>query len=180
MSETMSEVTERQYQWKKGDNFGEIVTVESSDSEFTTFTNGARIFTNLISEFMEEVIDGNIPLPGAQNISFQTQDDIVAPQVPAQVQKPTLSTEDEKPKASALEELIEKLSKKNIEKFETSLNLNIPSRDIFNMLVNSADEDPSVLIDVIARVAVSKIEINKLQEYLTEEVTNYVKNYYNG
>jgi hypothetical protein len=47
------------------------------------------------------------------------------------------------------------------------------------MLVNSADEDPQELINVIAKVAVSKIEINKLQEYLTIEVTNFINKYYN-
>ena len=47
------------------------------------------------------------------------------------------------------------------------------------MLIENSEEDPKELIDTIAKVAVSKIEINKLQEYLTEEITNFINNYYN-
>jgi hypothetical protein len=48
------------------------------------------------------------------------------------------------------------------------------------MLIDNADEDKENLINTIAKVAVSQIEINKLQEYLTEEVTVFINNYYNG
>jgi hypothetical protein len=34
-------------------------------------------------------------------------------------------------------------------------------------------------LDTIARVAVSQIEINKLQEYLKEEVITFINKYYN-
>jgi hypothetical protein len=47
------------------------------------------------------------------------------------------------------------------------------------MLINSADEDRENLLDTIARVAVSQIEINKLQEYLKEEVITFINKYYN-
>ena len=182
MSETMSEVTEKKYQWKKGEKFGEIVTVESVDSEFTNFTDGSRIFTNIISEFLEEIINGEIPLPGADKINLNSgvsnkrDTNKLEEQKPKPVHETTSTNQDT---VSPLEELVAKLSKKNIEKFETTLNLNIPSKEIFNMLVNSADENPTELIDIIAKVAVSKIEINKLQEYLTEEVTNFINKYYN-
>jgi hypothetical protein len=48
------------------------------------------------------------------------------------------------------------------------------------MLIDNADEDREELIKTIAKVAVSQIEINKLQEYLTEEVSIFINNYYNG
>lgn len=178
MSETMSEVTEKRYQWKKGENFGQIVTVESTDSKFTNFTNGTRIFNNIIGEFLEEIVNGEIPLPGADKLnnngSIEVQKEIVVNKPQIVESQPTTET------VSPLEELVGKLSKKNIEKFETTLNLNIPTKAIFNMLIESADEDPKELVDIIAKVAVSKIEINRLQEYLKEEITNYVNNYYNG
>lgn len=183
MSETMSEVTEKRYQWKKGENFGQVVTVESTDAKFTNFTNGTRIFNNIIGEFLEEIINGEIPLPGADKLnnngSIEVQKEIVVNK-PQTVEPQTVEHQPTAESASPLEELVEKLSKKNIEKFETTLNLNIPTKAIFNMLIESADEDPKELVDIIAKVAVSKIEINRLQEYLKEEITNYVNNYYNG
>ena len=48
------------------------------------------------------------------------------------------------------------------------------------MLIENADEDREELIKTIAKVAVSQIEIDKLQEYLTEEVSIFINNYYNG
>ena len=40
--------TVKKYQWKTGDDFGKIVEVESNDGEFTNFTDGSRIFNNVI------------------------------------------------------------------------------------------------------------------------------------
>jgi glutamate mutase epsilon subunit len=83
------------------------------------------------------------------------------------------------PKESPLEQLVNKLSKKNVEPFEAKINLNIPNKKVFEMLIDNADEDREELIKTIAKVAVSQIEIHKLQEYLTEEVSIFINNYYN-
>jgi len=168
MSETMSEVKQKQYQWKKGDNFGKIVTVESNDGKFTTFTDGSRIFNNVLAEFLEEVINGAIPFPA-----------VTTPTPRTAIKVPEVSVVEEASEVSPLHSLIDKLSKKNIAPFDTTINLNIPNAAVFNMLIENADENREDLIKTIAAVAVSQIEINKLQEYLTEEITKFVNNYYN-
>lgn len=162
----------RKYQWKAGDDFGKIVEVESVDGEFTNFTDGSRIFNNVLPEFLEEVIDGVIPFPGIQQLGSMTP----VVNVTSNVQEVTPT----KPKESPLEQLINKLSKKNVEPFEAKINLNIPNKKVFEMLIDNADEDREELIKTIAKVAVSQIEIDKLQEYLTEEVSTFINNYYNG
>ena len=179
MSETKEQL--KQFQWKKGDKFGKVETVESEDSKFYYFKGGGQIFKNVVAEFMEPVEEGKLPLPGADKLGGIPFDNAKKP-TKKNTAKESVQVEEsqiEKNPSSAIEELVEKLSKKNIEKFETTLNLNIPNRDIYKMLVENSDEDPKELIDVIAKVAVSKIEINKLQEYLTTEVTNFINNYYN-
>lgn len=162
----------RKYQWRSGDDFGKIVEVESIDGEFTNFTDGSRIFNNVLPEFLEEVIDGVIPFPGVQELGSIAPVVNVTPNV-----KDVAPT---KPKESPLEQLINKLSKKNVEPFEAKINLNIPNKKVFDMLIDNADEDREELIKTIAKVAVSQIEIHKLQEYLTEEVSIFINNYYNG
>jgi len=166
----------KKYQWKSGDDFGKIVEVESVDGEFTNFTDGSRIFNNVLPEFLEEVIDGVIPFPGADQLTSISQgiNLNVSPNnsTPAPVKV--------EPKESPLEQLINKLSKKNVEPFEAKINLNIPNKKVFEMLIDNADEDREELIKTIAKVAVSQIEIDKLQEYLTEEVSTFINNYYNG
>lgn len=162
----------KKYQWKSGDNFGKIVEVESVDGEFTNFTDGSRIFNNVLPEFLEEVIDGVIPFPGVQELGS------IAPVV--NVVQNSQKAEPAQSKESPLEQLINKLSKKNVEPFEAKINLNIPSKKVFDMLIENADEDKEELIKTIAKVAVAQIEIDKLQEYLTEEVSIFINNYYNG
>ena len=169
MSEIMSEVKQKQYQWKKGDSFGKIVTVESSDGAFTVFTDGSKIFNNVLNEFLEEVIDGSVPFPmPTKSIDYQKT-----------LAKKNTPVIEEVSEVSPLHSLIDKLSKKNIAPFDTTINLNIPNTAVFNMLIENADENREDLIKTIASVAVSQIEINKLQGYLTEEIIKFVNNYYN-
>jgi len=171
----------KQYQWKKGENFGKVVEVLSVDDKFTKFTDGSQIFNNVLDEFLSEVVDGNLPFPGADTLTQVAMGESPMPIIkntPIQTNR-TPTGADVKPEVSPLEELVAKLSKKNIEPLSTVINLNIPNKQIFDMLINSADEDKDNLINTIAKVAVSQIEINKLQEYLTEEVTTFINNYYN-
>lgn len=165
------------YQWKKGDNFGKVVEVKESDAEFTYFTDGSQIFNEVLDEFLERVFGEDLPFPGAQSLN-EIASGIKTVQHP--VKKETAVKVKNEPEKSPLEELVAKLSKKNMEPFQTTINLNIPNKQIFDMLIENADEDKENLINTIARVAVSQIEINKLQEYLTEEVTVFINNYYNG
>ena len=166
----------KKYQWKSGDNFGKIVEVESVDGEFTNFTDGSRIFNNVLPEFLEEVIDGVVPFPGINQLSGMAQ----GIDLKVTSNNSTPAPVKAEPKESPLEQLINKLSKKNVEPFEAKINLNIPNKKVFDMLIDNADEDREELIKTIAKVAVSQIEIDKLQEYLTEEVSIFINNYYNG
>lgn len=166
----------KKYQWKSGEDFGKIVEVESVDGEFTNFTDGSRIFNEVLPEFLEEIIDGVIPFPGADKLTSISQG-INLNMTP---NSPSVAPIKVEPKESPLEQLINKLSKKNVEPFEAKINLNIPNKKVFDMLIDNADEDREELIKTIAKVAVSQIEIDKLQEYLTEEVSIFINNYYNG
>ena len=171
------DVKVKKYQWKSGDDFGKIVEVESIDGEFTNFTDGSRIFNDVLPEFLVEIIDGVIPFPGADkltSISKGINDNTINVANTPKSQEIYIE-----PKESPLEQLINKLSKKNIESFDAKINLNIPNKKVFEMLIDNADEDKETLINTIAKVAVSQIEIDKLQEYLTKEVSIFINNYYN-
>lgn len=174
--------TVKTYQWKKGENFGKVVEVKNSDAKFTYFTDGSQIFNEVLGEFMEEVVDGKLPFPGADSLNLIAMGEKSTKEINIDssdsIQHATQHIN--KPaEISPLEELVAKLSKKNIEPLLVTINLNIPNRQIFNMLIENADEDKENLIETIAQVAVSQIEINKLQEYLKEEVITFINKYYN-
>lgn len=179
-NDTLEEI--KQYQWIKGDNFGKVVEVEKEDDEFIYFTDGSQIFKNVVKEFLEEVKDGNLPFPGGDEIAAKLEENAEAaieqPKATIQVSSPKVKSNLSKID-NPLKQLVSKLSKKNVESFSTTFGLNIPSKDIFSMLNETFEDDSSELIDVITQSAIDQIEINKLQEFLKEEVTNYIKNYYN-
>ena len=165
------------YQWKKGDNFGKIVEFKSKDDKFTYFADGSKIFNVALDEFLEQFKGNNVPFPGVEGDGRILREDLS--EFKEKVIETNKRVEKKENTVSPFEQLISKLSAKNIEKFETSINLNIPKKDVFEMLINSADEDKEELINTIAKVAISQIEINKLQEYLKAEVITFIKKYYN-
>jgi hypothetical protein len=157
------------YQWKKGDNFGKVVEVESKDSEFTYFKNGSKIFTNVLPEFLDLVTDEGLPFPGAELIGTTPKKAPVK-----EVEKKV----EVKESSSPLGQLIKTLSAKNVESFQLSVGINLPKKEIFNMLVENSEEEKDQILEEISKSAVSQIEINNLQEFLNEQITEFVTNYY--
>ena len=79
---------------------------------------------------------------------------------------------------SPLDTLITKLSKKNVEPVDAKLNINLPKKSVFKMLLENGDETKEDLIEAVVQNAVKQIEINKLQEFLITETSNFIKKYY--
>tara|TARA_B110000977_G_C11065103_1_gene487513 strand:+ start:503 stop:1021 length:519 start_codon:yes stop_codon:yes gene_type:complete len=159
------------YQWKKGDNFGKVVEVESKDSEFTYFKNGSKIFTNVLPEFLELVTAEGLPFPGAESVNLTTTPN----------KSPVKEIEKKvevKESISPLGQLIKTLSAKNVESFQLSVGINLPKKEIFDMLVENSEEEKDQILEEISKSAVSQIEINNLQEFLNEQITEFVTNYY--
>lgn len=174
----MSEIKEAalKFQWKKGENFGKTVEVESQDDKFYHFTDGSKIFKKVANEFLQKFKGDNIPFPGADQAKLAINKN--KPTSKSNNQK-TVNNSAQKNTTSELHGLISKLSKKNLTPFKPTINLNIPNSDIFNMLVENSDENEDELIETITEVALSQIEINKLQAFLKQEITNFLNNYYN-
>ncbi len=182
--ETVQETTQETkiFQWKKGENFGKVVEVEKEDSEFYVFTDGSRIFKNMVEEFMEEVNDVNdLPLPPTTIISLPSKDkkdkkvqDSKQTVVQNVVQESFTPVE-----KSPLENLIIKLSSKNVETLNLNLGINLPKKEVFDMLLENSDESKDEMIKTISTVVTSQIQIDKLQSYINEQVIIFLNNYYN-
>jgi hypothetical protein len=165
----MTEVQEelKQYQWKKGDNFGEVVDVASDDGEFVNFTNGQRIFKSVLSEFLDPVVSGNLPFPPT-SLQSKVAQPVVQIEQPKQV--------DDKRAPSIMGAMILKMSKKNVVNVPIQINLNIPTPTLYAMLGEGMEEED--LNDEITEVALSQIKIDKLQEYIKLSVTDFLSEYY--
>ena len=82
-------------------------------------------------------------------------------------------------KETPLEKLILKLSQKNVESINIKLGINIPKREVVEMLIENSDESRDEILESITKMAVAQITIDKLQDFITEEVNSHLNKYYN-
>jgi hypothetical protein len=172
----MADVQEqlRQFQWIKGDNFGVIVDLKNEDSEFLNFTDGSRIFKTVSKEFIKEVIEGVIPLPGANKLGNKVagkKDSVEAKKVEVPVLEPEPTKE-----PSVMGKMITKMSKKNVVNVPIKINLNIPTPGLYAMLTEGMETED--LNEEIMEVALSQIELDKLQDYIKGNISSFLEEYY--
>jgi hypothetical protein len=172
--ETIEEKEPRKFQWKKGDNFGFTVILESEDDEMFYFTDGSRIFKAIQNEFLEEIINGELPFPPSNQFAGM-EPQINKQQVQQPLAQPVVQVQ---PEVSPLEKLIIKLSSKNVETIDLSIGINLPKKEVFSMLLENSDETRDEMISAISQIVTSQIQIDKLQSYINQEVINYLNNYY--
>jgi hypothetical protein len=165
----------KQYQWIKGDTFGKIVTVESVDGQFTNFTDGSRIFNNVISEFLQEVTDGRVPLPGADKLSQLVQGDVNLTET-KEVSIPSKANSIPEPEVTVMGKMIQKMSKKNVVSVPIQINLNIPTPALHTMLSEGMEAED--LNEEIMAVALQQINVENLQSYIQKNITKFLEEYY--
>jgi len=165
----------KQYQWIKGDTFGKIVTVESVDGQFTNFTDGSRIFNNVISEFLQEVTDGRVPLPGADKLSQLVQGDVNLTET-KEVSIPSKANSIPEPEVTVMGKMIQKMSKKNVVSVPIQINLNIPTPALHTMLSEGMEAED--LNEEIMAVALQQINVENLQSYIQKNITEFLEEYY--
>ena len=68
------------------------------------------------------------------------------------------------------------MSKKNVVNIPIQINLNIPTPQLYSMLGEGMEEQD--LNEEITGVALSQIEMDKLQEYIRSSVTDFLSEYY--
>ena len=163
------------YQWIKGDRFGDVVTVAEvqPDKQWLTFDDGTRINPGLVKEYLMQVRNEREVLPVASETP-QTE--------PVQDQTPTVTTNTSSPvepqvtEPTIMGKMIMKMSKKNVVNVPVQININIPTPDLYAMLAGGMEEED--LNEEIMAVALQQIEIDNLAEYLKENISTFLSEYY--
>lgn len=170
MTETQ---TKMKYQWIKGDRFGQVVEVSENqpDSKWLWFDDGTRINPELIGEFLMVVQSDNEILQVNPNATLQPA---AVQQTQTAESKPAVKTMQTAP--SALGQMIMKMSKKNVIQVPIEININVPTPMLYAVLAEGMEVED--LNDEITKVAVSQIEIDKLQDYVQQQITNFLNQYY--
>ena len=116
-------------QWIKGDKFGSVETIKSTEGEWTTFEGGGRIATNLLSEFLEplngEPLDFNPPTPALTKA--------------AEVYKEKLPPKKET--SSPIRTLFDKQKKNDKVKLNLTFPIEVPKKAIYEIISSSFDLD---------------------------------------
>lgn len=181
MVETKENMEEKVYVWIKSERSGDVVTVDvnKEDKKWLYFTDGTRIAKDLTGEFLME--SGNPE--DAQRIS-QSFKSGGAPLESPKVEeaKPTTSAQEPKSKVSkemddnsVMMGMLKKVSKKNTAKMPVTVNL--PSKAMYEMLIDEMDVDSSELNDYI--IALIESQIDNLRDQLKGQIESFTNNYYN-
>lgn len=175
MEETiMAESQKVTYQWIKGDRFGDVVTVaeDQKDGKWLYFEDGTRINPNLIQEFLMPITNPKEVLKVAEEAkpaqpTVQNQTEAVQSTVQNQV---------ESKEPSIMGKMIMKMSKKNVVNVPLKININVPTQQLYAMLAEGMEEED--LNEEIMQVALQQIEIDNLTEYLKENISTFLSQYY--
>jgi hypothetical protein len=178
--ETPEQLNEpKRYQWRKGDQFGNVVIFEREDDQFVYFTNGSKIFKTVLNEFMFVVEGDELPLPmqneGPNNVEKMKKMEIdsrISPDLGQQISSKS-------PEQTPLEKLILKLSKKNSTEINVPIKIGIPKVEVVDMLIENSDDDREAIIEAIMKMAIEQIDIHTLQQELKDKITSHLNNYYN-
>ena len=173
----MAENQKEMYQWIKGDRFGDIVTVaeDQKDGKWLYFEDGSRINPALKQEFLMRIeseekaltVASETPTPQANPVQNETTAVLTAttPSVESSVIEPTI-----------MGKMIMKMSKKNVVNVPLQINLNIPTPELYAMMSGGMEE--ADLNEEIMAVALQQIEIDNLTEYLKENISTFLSEYY--
>lgn len=177
-SNQMSEVKKKTkiYQWIKGDNLGQVSRVAESqpDNKWLWFEDGKRINPSLIKEYLMEIADEESalkldPVRGG-NSEVQTMS------IVTETKESSKSNNTPDKELSIMGKMIEKMSKKNLVQIPININVSIPTPAIYEMLAEGMEKED--LDEEIIQAALSQLEINKLQEFIKDNITNFLNDYY--
>ena len=171
-TETKEQTKPKMYVWARTERAGDIVTVEGTDGQFTTFTDGTRCATALIGEMLMEARDEQ----NAENIARDFNN--VKFTEPQRDPEPVVETKTTKPtgEVNVMLEMLKKISAKNT--ISMPLELNIPSREVYDLFRDQMDITKEELNNQILDLVLSQID--NLQEQLKPQAQEFINKYYYG
>ena len=151
-------------QWIKGDKIGTVETISSTEGEWTTFEGGGRIATNLISEFLQpidgEPLDFDPPTPALTKA--------------AEVYKEKLPPQKET--SSPIRTLFDKQKKNDKIKLNLSFPIEIPKKNIYEIISSSFDLDE--VNDELESFIVDQISDSFVKDSLVQSIKELISSRY--
>ena len=165
----------KDFQWLKGDQMGNIerykaVEADSTGMTFVSFQSGQRMNVELLNEYMEV-----FPASGNE-YNLQQEIPVLAPkQIPQHSQQDTSLKHLPKNTVSSIElddspiYTLLKKQKPNWVAVNISLKLNLPTKNLYGILTSSFDDAETEVIDYVTE----GIDIEDIRSALSESILSY-------
>jgi len=180
-NKTITKPRDQFYVWSKTEKIGSIVEVnhEQIDAKWLFFKDGSRINKTLINEMLlpantiEQANNISKDFGGVGTNTTKKQNSVP---VTTTVQDKNIPDvfEVKTAEVNVMMEMLKKISKKN--KADMPVQINIPSKAVYEMLQDQMDLDSNELNTQIGLLVEN--QINNLQEQLKQQITNFITNYY--
>ncbi len=160
------------YQWTKGDNAGTIEQFKEASDGFITFESGRRINAELLNEFMMQV---------------HADTDILSMEMPKVVSNKDIEAETglqfednktvaEKPiSVNPIIKLLEKQSKNNKIKISIEFDVNVPKKEVVELLQDSFEED---VMQEVVQFSKNKLNKKEIIDKVYNQLEEHIKMYY--
>lgn len=159
--------------WIKSDKVGDRVEVASVDDQWINFTDGTRCNLSLAAEYLAASTPGvNL---GSNNHAKITK--AIETGLDESITVTAKSVKEEpKEITDPLVSMLKTLSKKNTANFPLEISVNIPSEAMFAVMTAEVEEQD--LKDAIAKMILSQISIDRVQEEIKSNVNTFINKYY--
>lgn len=158
------------WQWIKGDDTGNVVTIKNEDDKWINFNNGTRLAKDLKAEFIQPLeadIAGEL---------LKTQTPIGMPSTT--VQKTTGDVLIPKKEISPIRVLFNKQKKNNKVKLLLEFPVSIPQKDVYELMSTSFDKDE--VDDVLQSFILDQLSEDEILDCLHNSVQSLIESKYKG
>lgn len=154
--------------WVKSDRVSDKVEVKDIDDKWINFTDGSRCNLSLASEYLASTTPDNLQAKISEAVTSQ-----IDPSITVTAKQPK---EEPKEIADPLVSMLKTLSKKNSANFPLEISVNIPSEAMFAVM--TAEVEEADLKEAIAKMILSQISIDRVQEEIKSNVNTFINTYY--
>ncbi len=167
--------------WVKSDRVGDKLEVEDIDDQWINFTDGTRCNLSLASEYLASTTPDTTRLYRGNTFIGSNDHAKINEAITGQID-PSITVTAKQPKEEAKEiadplvSMLKTLSKKNSANFPLEISVNIPSEAMFAVMTAEVEEED--LKEAIAKMILSQISIDRVQEEIKSNVNTFINKYY--
>ena len=174
LPELKEELSQKDFQWIKGEKMGniegfrDVISDETTGMSFLEFVSGGRINLELLNEYMDMFPASKVDFSSVNTAITHSEIPAITQTTQAKVQKIQPQVSSIELEESPIYTLLKK-QKENWVNVNITLKLNLPSKSLYNVLISSFDGAENEVIDYVTE----GIDIEDIRAALGESISSY-------